>query len=70
MSYDDDDDDDFFSSADDDDELPEAQRTLGLVVGPRALTPEENNGVDELVEREAEYRKNGRPPVIFEEGSL
>jgi hypothetical protein len=61
-----DDDDDFFS-ADDDDEMPEAQRTLGLIVPPRALTPQENNGVDELAEREAEYRRNGRPPVIFEE---
>ena len=62
------DDNDFFEACDADEQLPEAQRSLGLIVGPRALTPGQNGGVDELVIWEAAYRKTGRPPVIFDEG--
>jgi hypothetical protein len=45
---------------------------LGLVVGPRAIQifdPKTGACIyDELAEREKEYRKTGRPPVIFDDG--
>jgi hypothetical protein len=44
----------------------EPQR-LGLVVPRRALRQEENGGVDELAVIEDDYRRNGNPPVIFED---
>jgi hypothetical protein len=66
-----DDNDDFFSAVDlDEDNSPQEVR-LGLVVPMCAAMPtydKKGNLVrDELAEWEAAYRRNGRPPVIFEE---
>jgi hypothetical protein len=42
---------------------------LGLVVGRRALRPEDNGGVDELVLMEEQYRRQGMPLVTFIEAN-
>jgi hypothetical protein len=65
-----DDDDDFFSAVDlDEDNTPKEVR-YGLVVPMRALTPEENDGRDELAEGEYEFRMKGGQRVIFDESEL
>jgi hypothetical protein len=40
-----------------------------LVVPPRAKSPEENGGVDELAQWEAEFRRSETMPVYFTDGN-
>ena len=49
---------------------PPGQKAIGLVVGPRArvITTPDGRVWDELAEIEAEYRRNGRLPVMFTHG--
>jgi hypothetical protein len=65
------DDDDFFSACDADEPTPEAQRALGLVIGPRAeVTLDDKGNVirDGLAEMEYKFRMSGMPRMIFDEG--
>jgi hypothetical protein len=65
--FDDDDSDIFFAG---NDETPQADRPLGLVVGPRARVIRNAKGEliwDELAEMERAYRAKGRPVIVFEQ---
>jgi hypothetical protein len=64
-------DDDGFDVFQGGDEAPKADAPLGLIVPPRAVVIRNPKGeviFDGLSEAEAAYRRNGRPPVVFEEG--
>lgn len=66
--FDDGSDDPFFSTGD---EVPKEDRPLGLIVGPTArqiFDPITGALIwDELPEIEADFRRLGRPPVVFVE---
>jgi hypothetical protein len=52
------------------DTTPEAEKVGGLVVGERARQIFDKAGLcvfDELTLMEAEYRKEGRAPIVFED---
>lgn len=51
--------------------LNDPTRPLGLVVPPRGVVISDGKGNvirDTIAEDEIEYRRNGRPPVIFDDG--
>lgn len=65
--FDDEDDDNFFAG---NDETPQADRPLGLVVGPKARVIYDAKGqvlYDELGQMERAYRFKGGAVIVFEE---